>query len=745
MTEESPTAESQKSGFSALLEKVKACPPADASAQLPEWRRMLDEIWPSDTTSPECWKLLVKELPIPNGVGKSPSPKDLCDLLSRNPNEYRSMDVFLCACGLPRLGDRIWSQAGSEEQILFIAGCINLAILAKKNVLPGMDDSLLPKLSHHVSYYCEAIALSALEANDSTTVLKKVQQTWRLAEVIDLQPNRRFLKEEDLTKAFRKHEHVLDSPVLEFISCITRRDQESIKRSLLLGMAKDAETRERAQHFWWEDRELSRALAAMVTATSGEDEKKKLFSLWSHFLVPDDAFQFSWEVLFWVTHTWQNQETRPFGSAFDDRLRALRELLDAPSRAAFHSIMRDKSGERGWKQSTRWRNWFVEFFQALGSLMERDKWSRSYEEDWVRHSRAIELLAAEQALIPSVVRGILAKGKEHWSVLDPIILGLPAEPTIACLEQYAADHSAATEDHFHAKLLIAHLRGDSPIADSTREPTGLLGAVETLIEVSRSKLPDSRIRTWLGDVALEGLWLGATQKAVKEFNAYLETEYGHDEHDHVSVFADGLARNLNATNNTIRQWLKSKQSPPLFLNVAIRRLAKTAPDGFPQEGGREGLQADLGLLVNCNVPGMMKARRLTLLQAKKLKLAKPPHGWAGGFSFKGENYTQLKKLLAISQHAHYLFFIHPSLGVNPLLFPADTVLDSCDSSAARNIPLTVVRNGGMAAPEFLLHEIIGLWTGDQDRALLEKCNSAAQIYQGPRVMVDIQISAENVH
>lgn len=745
MTQESPTVEPHKTAFAALLEKVKACPPPEATAKLPQWRQMLEEIWPKDTSSSECsecWKVLLEELPVPNPVPESPSPKDLSALLCPKPKDYRSTDVFLCGCAFPHFGDRIWSEAGGSKQVLFVAGCINLAILANRRLFEGISESLLPTLANDVSYYYETIVLSALESDQPTPILEKTGRKWRLAGVLDLKPNRRPLDQEDFLTAFQKHEHLLDSPFIDFISFVTGVSDEYITRQLLLAMVKNPDGRERLQRFWWEDADLSRALAELVATEDAEAEKKKRLRLWSHFLVPDDSFQFSWEVLFWVIHTYNHQETRPFGTDLDTRLRALRELLDAPAKAAFHSMMHPERRERDWMQSSRWRHCLAELFQALGSLIEEDRYSRNNEEHWIRQRRAIELLSAEPALIPSFINGVLTKAKEHWDLIDPIILGLPPEPTTTCLEQFASRNPHQTDARFHAERLLAHLHGEVPGTPDAPQDSGLLGAVENLIQVSRTKAPDPRARTWLGDAGLEALWLGAIQKAVAELTEDLEGHYGN-EHKHVHGLATALARNLNQTNKTVTEWLRRKHVSSVFIQVSVREFEPTAPEDFAQEGGERGVQSDLALLLDCNVPGLMRAERVTLIQAKKLSQNPRSRAWASSFSFSPKDHTQLGRLLHVSEQAHYLFFIHPRIGVPSLMLPARTVKDSCAANSKPTVPLSVVRHGGLPIPEFLLYGIIGLWAGDDDKDLVKQCHSGAEIVQGPRVAINIKIRSEN--
>ena len=257
---------------------------------------------------------------------------------------------------------------------------------------------------------------------------------------------------------------------------------------------------------------------------------------------------------------------------------------------------------------------------------------------WVRQSEAAELITAQQSRLKSVVHGILAKGKDHWDVLDPIILGLPSQPTLECLQQYVDRHRQSQDDYFHAKRLMSHLRGEMPVNDPRRSASGLMGAVENLIIASRTKIPDLRTRTWLGDPGVESLWHGAMETAVREFTDYLATQYGQDEHEHVAVLADGMARQLNSTNAIVSEWLRKKQALPLFIQASVRRFPKTAPGDSPQEGGPWRASGGYGNVDDvCNVPGMMKAQRLTLIQAKKLRGLKGRSVGEQGFHSKARN------------------------------------------------------------------------------------------------------------
>lgn len=536
------------------------------------------------------------------------------------------------------------------------------------------------------------------------------------------------------SRELKDHFESLRRRMIDLVDSQTSQERTHLLRIIIPEFLKHREIRDLAKEFWMEDEVLSSYIGTAVREAPSyqEDDQVSFLQIWPHYLVPMHAFSFCWKI---VSGKWRD---RQFGDSPAKKFEALKELLvEFPTIHGFERRNRVR-----WNEGYKWRKWFVDFFGALSGLLKGNGWNRSSEEDWIRQTEAVELVTAEPAHLKTVVLGILNEGKEHWNSLDPIILGLPAAPVTECLEEYVHSHRDFSDEFFHAKQLIAHLRGEIPARDRGFGESGVLGAVETLIQVSRTKIPDARARTWLGDTGIESLWLAAIQKGVTEFETYLTSQYGHDEHEHVAVMADKITTHLNATNATVSHWLGQKHSFPLFINASVRRFAKTSRDDFPQEGGEAGVQADIGFLVDCDVPGMMKAKRITLVQAKKLKQIKNPERWDAGFHFKGKEETQLKRIIQRSQHAHYLFFVHPELGFPSMMLPAMTVQNSCNASRSKQVALPVVRNGGMALPEFLLFGVFGLWTGDEDKNLIHECQRGSEIGQGPRIMIEVRISSE---
>lgn len=729
MGESDSDSDRAKSQLAKLLKGVASCPSNEVQAHLETWRDRLDEVWPAETSNDPFWSLLVSALPLPPNPDSSVDHKKFDLLLIGNPQSFRAIDAFLCNCAYSRLNQYRWTNHDTAVTYQLLAGCTNLAVIAKKFKLAEAEGPLFSALQSAVSAHWVALIWIAA---DLPQHIVKTRNGYRFAGVVDLISSQRGVQTGQLTRFLKLQAKNLDDRLFNLIEFLAGVDRTSVLRIVIPELIKEPDTRTLAKEFWAEDESISSQIGGAVRKTEWEADKTALLRIWPHYLIASDAFSFCWQVLFWRPRTDQ------FGDSFEKRIDVLRNLL-----TELPPIRRlDMEDHPQWKDSYHWRKWFLDFFKVVVGLVEGNRWNRSFEEAWIRQNEAVELVTAEQAHLKTVVWGILDEGKEHWDSLDPIILGLPTLPVIKCLAKYVNSHGDSSDELFHAKRLIAHLRGEIPARETTTGPTGLLGAVENLIRVSRTKMPDARARTWLGDAGIESLWLGAIQKGLTEFEAYLASQYGHDEHEHVAVLADKMTTHLNTTNATVSHWLRQKHSFPLFINASVRRFAKTSADDFPQEGGDSGVQADIGFLVDCDVPGMMKAKRITLVQAKKLKRIKNPDRWDAGFHFKGKGETQLKRLIERSQQAHYLFVIHPELGFPSMMLPATTVQNSFNASRSKQIGLPVVRNGGMPMSEFLLFGVIGLWTGDEDKNLIRECQRGSEIGQGPRIMIEVRISSE---
>ena len=478
MADGNSTPDEAQSSFADLLKEIATCPQAEAKDHLLDWRRRLDEMWPADGSNEEYWELLVEQLLVPEIAHKNQDVRHFAALLAAQPESCRSLDSFLCNCAYTRLNQCYWTQHGDWRCYSFVAGCVNLAVTAKKFNLAESNDDLFHALQNLLKPYWGSLVHIAI---CSPEVFEKTATGYRLGKVIDLQSARSLV---DMTTCppFLKHTTLKScmEHAFEIITFITGRDQRQLIRDLVPFLIKERDTCGIAKAFFLEDSNLSRQFAASVAQTEWEADRAELIRAWAHYLVADDAFEFCWWVLCWTPRADQ------FGKSFGERFAALRKLL-LDNDQSLQEQMFHRHKHREWKESDKWRRWYVSFFRAVCGLVERDRWSRVEEEIWIRQAEAAELLIAEQSHLKAVVHGILAKGKDHWDVFDPIVLGLPSQPTIECLEQYVNTHDQAHDDYFHAKRSLAHMRGEMPVSDPGRNASGLMGAVKNLIIASRTR------------------------------------------------------------------------------------------------------------------------------------------------------------------------------------------------------------------------------------------------------------------
>jgi hypothetical protein len=459
-----------------------------------------------------------------------------------------------------------------------------------------------------------------------------------------------------------------------------------------------------------------------------DEWRQTFFNMWARFLPQDEAFEYCWRACFAEGH----QQDFLLGESVDQRLDNLHQLVLRPMM---------EHHERG---PFAWRGALIRFMRPVLSLVELHRGQRRRAPGWLdesaaRQQEAIDVLEECPDLVPVVVTGMVDWGEDEWDVLDPIILGLPADRVIACLEQYASSHHPHTS-HYHARRLLAHLEGAvSQVSPSGATDASMLGAVESLVAASRSAAGSRRSDLWLGNWTVENLWTAAADAATAEFQEYFDSQYGQDEHEHVAVLADALARHLNGTNAIVNAWLGRGDCQKALLRATVRRFPKTAPANLPQEGGRRGVQADLAILVKADMPGLAVADRVTLIQAKKI--AKARNGvWESSCSV---NLTQLRRLVKLSPCAHYVFFAHSELGPGPSILPAFLIQDVCQAQGSPKAPVPLILRASKSLSVFLIQDMIGLWTGDPRKGVLALAEGGDTSGHGARVVLEVRVSREH--
>ena len=253
----------------------------------------------------------------------------------------------------------------------------------------------------------------------------------------------------------------------------------------------------------------------------------------------------------------------------------------------------------------------------------------------------------------------------------------------------------------------------------------------------RSRLSYDRRQMWLvSDQGHRLSLIHAVEETEDHFLRWYNSQYGQDEHEHVSVFIDNLIQHANAISEQPNRNDKHQTTTPTVL-VQIRRVPRRAPAGLPQEGGTCGWHCDLGVIFRANVPDFAAADRITLIQAKKIA---PPH------LAVGIDRHQMDRLIEKSPHAHYLFFVHRSFLPNrwqrpcTVFLPALTVADILRAQNSDTIPVDVVLAAGKDLRAFLLQDIVGLWTGDPNPDLITQARRGNEVGQGPLELVELELT-----
>jgi len=466
---------------------------------------------------------------------------------------------------------------------------------------------------------------------------------------------------------------------------------------------------------------------------------KKIYELWVKYLPLRHYFLFYWNYLF---NTDKDDKPR-FEETFEERINTINSSIQSANKF-FH-----RGNEKtGWDNIYRASKVWMHIFTAIGSLIDNREYSyyrrkvEYLEEIWIRQKEAIETLNENQYLIPDFSNGVLDFSMKYWNLLDPIMLGLDVKETEKCLEEYILKNEPQ-EKYYHAKLLLAHLRGILiPEKRIHSYQNNTLDVVETLFKASNSKISKRRSRIWLGDYYTENLWFGSIKTAIKEFTqSDFDQSYNElDEHRFVHSLLKSLESNLNQLNQVVTSQLISRSNIKGFIDVSVREFAPRAKNTIPQEGGTRGTQADFAFLIKIDLPDLIISDRVTFVQVKN---ASKSNRNKTSLSLSTDECGQLDLALEKSEHFYYLFLYDSASNQDHLILPAKTLKEILLSQKKKIIPMSMIYNSSEILPNFIFYDIIGLWTGDRRREIIDEVYRGSDLQGvGPRYVIDIRISTK---
>lgn len=248
-------------------------------------------------------------------------------------------------------------------------------------------------------------------------------------------------------------------------------------------------------------------------------------------------------------------------------------------------------------------------------------------------------------------------------------------------------------------------------------------------------LPSVGAKTWLSDPSVEQVIFRALSQIEEEFCREYSKTWGEDEEAHTARLLTMTKEAIGNVSSQLRQLsvMTRARYPSLTVNVrqpSKREEGANTPAGAP-------LGADVLFLSRIVEKGETVIQRATLMQVKKRR------GTDSGREFSsrvGIDLKQCEDILTQSEHAYYLFATPPS--PRPVLWvaPARLVrnLTQLDTSKT-SVSAMRVRDASCSYAEFFLHELVGLWAGDEHEDIIAVANGDAKLGRTPRHIVEIEV------
>jgi hypothetical protein len=701
--------------FEFLIEEIREASREDAQARLGSWMERFDRGWTNDS---EQWSMLVDLLPRARDV--EPSVEQFRKLLLSTTREPSGADAFFANPAIAsKLSSYAWTDFLGQHASGLVAGCLNVARAAAQTGSPS--STLMGILSTTVANY--PLTLIGLALHDPALVTP-TPDGCSLADALDVARER--FGRWNFDQSVHEVRQILATFDAETLVQALRslHGQEELSEAVLAPFVKialdadDEKAAARLGELAFESPATSSTLAERYRRATGEARAATL-ALWARYLALDDAFAFCWECV----RPGTTDAPSPLGDGIDARLAQLEKLLTIKSSLGPKATFGDRA-------EWTWREPALRAMAAAGALVG-GKWT-AREDQVICENDVVAALSSCPDFFGRAVSGLLDSAHEFREVLDPVILKLPKDKIVPALTEYADRASVWSEARHRAARLLTHAKGEAILGERGEAvPT----AAEQLPEPVRERRPIAS-QTWLGEGTQERLWGVALDVAMSRFDECMASRYADDKEEHCAALADVVARALNGTNSALKMWLRSNGATPMIRATVRRAAAKGKRVGA-------GLQPDLGILVKCNLAGKCVTKRITPFRAKKLGTSSGPFPWATDFKIPSSERTSLTRLLTMSSATHYLFVLPRETGDSLRVMPAALVRDMVASQGfAGGIPVRTVMQAGMRMPEFLLFNVLGLWTGDDDADLIAKAEPDSDQEGGPSVVLEITLSKD---
>jgi hypothetical protein len=240
-------------------------------------------------------------------------------------------------------------------------------------------------------------------------------------------------------------------------------------------------------------------------------------------------------------------------------------------------------------------------------------------------------------------------------------------------------------------------------------------------------------RTWLRDRDLEELLLGAFSRVERDFSSRYPEHFREDEARLLTRLLEDLRHEFESIRSDLSLLLSRGQPVPLALDLQYRRTREPVEGETTPESPRPA-GVELAFVLKVEVDSFLTTKRAVLVQARKLE-QRGEGQWAPNLRLARE---QVDGLLGQSESSFCLFLVPPSLRAECWMVPARLVRGLME---ARESLSTVSREGAQrvarSLAQWMTYDLLGLWTGDDRPAVLERAEGRAE--QGPDFVVEISI------
>ncbi|HGM5996259.1 hypothetical protein ACTJJ6_21665 [Serratia sp. 22278] len=252
-------------------------------------------------------------------------------------------------------------------------------------------------------------------------------------------------------------------------------------------------------------------------------------------------------------------------------------------------------------------------------------------------------------------------------------------------------------------------------------------------------LPSVGAQTWLSDPSVERLIHRALSQMEEKFCREYSETWGDDEEAHTARLLALTKEAIGNASSQLRQLSVTTRATYPSLTVKVRQPSKREEGANTPAGAPLG--ADVLFLSRIVDKGETVVQRATLMQVKKRK------GTNSGRAFSstvGIDLKQCEDILKQSEHAYYLFTTPAS--PRPVLWvaPARLVRNLTQLHTSKSTVLAMqVRDASCSYADFFLHELVGLWAGDEHEDIIAVANGDPRLGRTPRHIVEIEVRRQS--